>query len=169
MSNNNKANLRDLIAVICLVMSCWNQIQITDLSARLKFNGRPTKKSMLLAVSPQGGAWMLKATSCGRNWCSSKLWVSSHSHMWIRIVVIVCKRSNRGQIIDLWPVWPWNLIDDLENYRASLPCSYTLCVSFYNYPWIQIEVVIWKHPNQSQIIEFSAHVTLQFDGWPWRQ
>ena len=35
------------------------------------------------------------------------------------------------------PVWPWNLIDDLEKQQAPLLCCFKLCASFYSILWIQ--------------------------------
>ena len=57
--------------------------------------------------------------------------------------------------------WPQEKI--LNLFYA--PKSY---VSFHSDPWIQIGVVIRKCSNRSQIINFSAPVTLKFHIWPWK-
>ena len=55
--------------------------------------------------------------------------------------------------------WPWKTIGNL--FHA--PDSY---VSFHRNPWIQAGVVIRKLSNQSRIVDFSAPMTLKFDGRP---
>ena len=44
------------------------------------------------------------------------------------------------------PVWPWNLMDDLENNRAPLLCFFKLCATFHIHRWIQTGVVVRKRP-----------------------
>ena len=63
------------------------------------------------------------------------------------------------------PMWPSNLTNDLEIYRATLPCTQKLCVSFHSHRWIQIGVIVWKHSNWIQIVDFSACVALICDKW----
>ena len=46
----------------------------------------------------------------------------------------------------LFPLWPWNLMDDLKNNRASLLCYFKLCWSFHNHRWIQTRVIVLKRP-----------------------
>ena len=41
-------------------------------------------------------------------------------------------------------------------------------MSFNSHPWIKIGVIIQKCSIQSQIISYAHHVTLKFDGWPWK-
>ena len=41
-------------------------------------------------------------------------------------------------------------------------------MSFHSHPWIQIGVDIWKYSNRSQIIDFSAPVTLKAGRWLWK-
>ena len=59
-------------------------------------------------------------------------------------------------------VWPWNLMDDLKNNRASLLSTTKLYASFYHHMWIQTGVRIRE--RLSWVMTF---VTLTFDLWPW--
>ena len=66
------------------------------------------------------------------------------------------------------PVWPWNLIDDLEKNRAPLLCYFKLCALFHSHLWVQTGVTVRKRPIRVKIDDFFSHVNLQFDGWPWK-
>ena len=58
---------------------------------------------------------------------------------------------NLGQNRRFFPMWPWNLTDDLENQnRAPLLCYFKLCASFRSHMWIQTGVTIWKQLNWVQ-------------------
>ena len=70
------------------------------------------------------------------------------------------------QISDFYPIWPCNLMDDLKNWRATLPCYIKLCASFCNQRWIQTRVRVWKRQIQFKIGNFVSCVTLKLDGWP---
>ena len=61
--------------------------------------------------------------------------------------------------LELWQM-------NLKNYMVHLTCFYKLCVSFHSHLWIKIGVIIRKLSNQSQIIDFSACVTMKFYRWP---
>ena len=65
-------------------------------------------------------------------------------------------------------MWPWNLMDDLENNRAPLLHYIKLCASFDIHRWIQTEVTVRKRSIQVKIDNFLSCVTLKFDGWPWK-
>ena len=65
-------------------------------------------------------------------------------------------------------VWPWNLTDDLKNNRAPLLCYYKLYTSFRSHWWIQTGVTVRKRPIWVKSDNFVSHVTLKFDGWPWK-
>ena len=60
-------------------------------------------------------------------------------------------------------MWPWNLIDDLENYRAPLLHYIKLCVW-----WIRTAVAVRKRSIRVKIGDFLPCVTLKFNGWPWK-
>ena len=60
------------------------------------------------------------------------------------------------------PVWPWNLMDDLEKNRTALLCYFKLCASFHCHVWIQTGVTV-----QKQLGRVLTCVTLTFDLWPW--
>ena len=42
------------------------------------------------------------------------------------------------------PEWPWNLMDDLKNNRASLLCYLKLCALYHSRRSIHIGVTVWK-------------------------
>ena len=44
-------------------------------------------------------------------------------------------------------VWPWNLMDDLENKRAPLLSNIKHCASFHCHMWIQTGVTVQKRLN----------------------
>ena len=56
----------------------------------------------------------------------------------------------------------------LENYRAPLLYYIKLCASFQIHRWIQIGVTVRKRSIRVKINNILSHVTLIFDGWPWK-
>ena len=56
----------------------------------------------------------------------------------------------------------------LKNNRAPLLCYFKLCASFPIHCWIQTGVTVQKRPIWVKIDVFFSHVTLKFDGWPWK-
>ena len=56
----------------------------------------------------------------------------------------------------------------LENNRALLLYYTKLCAWFQIHRWIQIEVTVRKRSIWVKIGNFLSHVTLKFDGWPWK-
>ena len=56
----------------------------------------------------------------------------------------------------------------LKTDRASLLCYFKLCASIHNHRWVQTRVTIPKRPIRINIGDFWTCVTLQFDGWPWK-
>ena len=56
----------------------------------------------------------------------------------------------------------------LENNRAPLLYFIKLCASFQNHDWIQAGVTVRKRSIRVKIGNFLSHVTLKFDGWPWK-
>ena len=56
----------------------------------------------------------------------------------------------------------------LVNNRAPLLYFIKLCASFQNHGWIQSGVTVRKRSNQVKISSFLSHVTLKFEGWPWK-
>ena len=66
------------------------------------------------------------------------------------------------------PMWPWNLMDDLEKNRAPLLGYIKLCASFQSHRWIQTGVTVRKRSIRVKMGDFLSRVTLKFDGWPWK-
>ena len=56
----------------------------------------------------------------------------------------------------------------LKNNRAPLLCCFKLCASFHSHRWIQTKVTVRKLSILVQIGNLLSHVTLKFDGWPWK-
>ena len=56
----------------------------------------------------------------------------------------------------------------LKNNRAPLLYYIKLCASFQIHRWIQTGVTVRKRSIQVKIGNFWCHVTLKFDGWPWK-
>ena len=60
------------------------------------------------------------------------------------------------------PMWPWN--------RASFLCCFKLCATFHSHQWIQTGVTVQKRTICVKIGHFFlSHLTLKFDGWPWKR
>ena len=56
-----------------------------------------------------------------------------------------------------------------KNNTAPLLCYFKLCASFHSHHWIQIGITVRKRPIWVKIDDFISHVTLKFDGLPWKQ
>ena len=56
----------------------------------------------------------------------------------------------------------------LENNRAPLLYYIKLSASFQSHGWIQTGVTVQKRSIWGQNRQFLSHVTLKFDGWPWK-
>ena len=79
------------------------------------------------------------------------------------------KTPNLGQNLQFlipchFEIWQMTL----KNNRALFLCYSKLCMSFPGERPIQIGVTVRKRPIRVQIGNFSSHVTLKFDGWPWK-
>ena len=76
--------------------------------------------------------------------------------------------SNWIQIVDFSPLVTlkfdgWHR----KNNRAFLLYYVKLCASFQTHQWIQTGVTV-RNPLNGVKIEILSHVTLKFDGWPWK-
>ena len=58
--------------------------------------------------------------------------------------------------------------ETLENNRAPFLYHVKLGASFESHRWIQTGVTVQKHLILVKIIDFLCHVTLKFNGWPWK-
>ena len=98
-----------------------------------------------------------------------KFCASSQTPQWIQTGVIVQKHSIgefklelqsgnaqfRSKLPIFCPVWPWNLMDDLEQGKSE---GFESC----NRP------IVRKRPIWVKIGDVLYRVTLKFDGWPWK-
>ena len=55
---------------------------------------------------------------------------------------------------------------NLKKHSAPHLCYFKLCASFQSHLWVQIGVR--KRPIWVKIGDFSIHVTLKIDAWPWK-
>ena len=60
----------------------------------------------------------------------------------------------------------WQMI--LKNNRAPLLCCFKLHASFHSHWWIQTKIRVRKRSIRVKIGNFFSHVTLKFDGLPWK-
>ena len=95
VSSNNKANLRDLIAATGQVISNW--IQIVNFSARVtvKFDGWPRKTIGHFFYTTSSFVHHFKSIG------EFKLDLQSRNTQF------------ESKLVICYPVWPWNLMDDL--------------------------------------------------------
>ena len=54
----------------------------------------------------------------------------------------------------------------IHELRAPFLCPFKLCALFRSHMWIQTGVTDRKRSIRVKIVNFLAHVTLKFDGWP---
>ena len=76
-----------------------------------------------------------------------------------------CNRSNNLAQIGFklsifWPVWPWNLMDDLKNNGVPPLCYAKLCAPFQSHWLVQTGFTVQKHSIRWKFAIF-CHV------WPW--
>ena len=102
--------------------------------------------------------WRMTFKSIRASLLYIKLCVSFQSHLWIQTRVTIRKHSIRIKISIFCPVWPINLMGDLENNRSPILCYFTLCASFQSHLWIQTGVTVPKRLNWGL-----TSVTLTFD------
>ena len=101
-----------------------------------------------------------------RLFCTSSSFV--HHFVAIHELKLDLKSGNaqfRSKLSIFWTVWPWNLMDDLENKRAPLLHHLKLCASFHSHQWIKTGVMIRKHPNGGKIC--FAWWDLALSRWPF--
>ena len=60
------------------------------------------------------------------------------------------------------PMWPWNLMDDLQNNSTPLLCYFKLCAAFHSHWWIQTRVTVRKRLTWVKIDDFFSRATLKF-------
>ena len=99
-----------------------------------------------------------------------KLCASFQVHWWIPPGVTVQKFT-----LNLGRNWRYFILCDLkilwmtlENNRAILLYHIKLCAPFQSHRWSQSWVTVRKHSIRVKIGNFLSHVTLKFDGWPWK-
>ena len=100
--------------------------------------------------------------------CYFKRCASFCSYWWIQTGVSP-ETPNLGQIrrfLEPCDLEIWRMT--LKNNRAPLLRHFKLCVSFCSHLCIQTEITVRKRPIWVKFDNFSSHVTLKFDGWPWK-
>ena len=155
----------------------WVKINDFFSHVTLKFDGWPWKTighlfyvaSSFIVLCDKQIWWMTLKNDRASLLCCFKLYASFHSHQWIQTKVTVRKRSIWVKIGNFFvpcdlEIW-WMT---LKNNRAPPLCYFKLCASFRSYWWIQTGVTVRKRPIWVKINDFFSHVTLKFDGWPWK-
>ena len=151
-SGINKANLRDLLAATGLVI-------LLKLDSNCRFFS-PCDLEILWMTSKNDRAPLLDYIklfciildpSVNSNWSYCPATLNSGQNQ--RFIV-------PGDL-EIW----WMT---LKNNRAPLPCCFKLCASFHSHWWIQIQVTVRKRSIRVEIGDLLSHVTLKFDGWPWK-
>ena len=145
----NKANVRDLIAVtglVILVKLDSNQLFFSPCDLEIwRLTWKRNRAPLLYYI---------------------KLCASFQIHWWIQAGVTVRNRSIRAKISDFLSVWPWNMVDNIENQQGT---SSILCQAWCIISKPSVNSNFSYSPktlNPSQIWRFSSCVTLKFDGSP---
>ena len=121
-----KANLRDLIAATDLVISNWIQIIIFSARVTVKFEG-----------------WHKK--TIGHFYTTSSFVQHFKSIGEFKLDLQSRNAQFGSRLVICYPVWPWNLMDDLEKTIGHRFYA-KLCASFRIHWWIQIGVTVRKRP-----------------------
>ena len=87
--------------------------------------------------------------------CYFKLCASFRSHWWNQTGVTVQNAQFGSNLTLFRAVWPWNLMDDLEQGKSE---------GFESCYW----PIVRKRPIWFKIVDVLYRVTLKFDGWPWK-
>ena len=133
--NNNKAKLRDLIAVTGLVIL-------------FKFDSNEFFSPCDLEIR-----WMTLKTIGHIFYITSSFMHHYKSIGEFKLVLLSGNAQFGSKSTIFCPVWPWNLTDDLENNRAHLLSCFMLCASFHNHQWIQTRVTV------------KLYASFQFNRW----
>ena len=146
----NKANLRDLIAATSVVILLKIGFKLSIIGPfHLKFDGWPWKSIGHLFYT-SSFVHHFKAIS------EFKLELQSGNTKFGSKSAIFCLRD-----LEIWWI-------ALQKNRAPLLYYIKLCAPFQSHQWIQTWVTVWKRSIQVKIGDFPSHVTLTFDGWPWK-
>ena len=81
-------------------------------------------------------------------------------------LVILFKSDLNHQFFGPYDLEIWWMT--LKNYRAPLLCYIKLCASFKKPSEFKLESQSGNAQFRSKLAIFVAHVTLKFDGWPWK-
>ena len=84
--------------------------------------------------------------------------------------------SYNPEMPNLGQIWQFLELCDLEiwwmtfkNNRAPFLCYFKLSAAFRSHWWIQTGATVWKRPIWVKFDKFYRHMTLKFDGWPWKK
>ena len=101
--------------------------------------------------------------------CYFELCASFHSHWWIQTGVTLRKCPIWVKIDDFFSCvtlkfdgWPWKTIRYLIYATSSFVHNFVTIVEF------KLEIQSGKAQFGSKSVIFFSHVTLKFDGWPWK-
>ena len=149
----NKANLRDLIAATGLV-----------------FLFKIGLKSLILGPCDLEIWWKTSKNNKAPLLYDVKLRASFHSHLWIQNGVTVRKHQIWVKIGDFlshvtlkFDEWHWKTVGHIFYATSSFVHHFIAICEFK----MELQSGNAKFGSKSEIFCLS-HVTLQFDGWPWR-
>ena len=97
--------------------------------------------------------------------CHFKLCTLFRSHLWIQTGLTVQKSSIRVNIDIFCPMWPWQLMDDIEKPIGHLFYA-TARISHHFLAMCKFELELWSGKAQNGAKFVLASVTLTFDLWP---
>ena len=89
-----------------------------------------------------------------------KLCASFQIHRWLHTGVTVRKRSIQVKIWFCCPMWPWNLMNDLEKIGHLFYATSSFVHHF------KAIGKFWERSIRVKIGDFLYFVTLKFDRWP---
>ena len=148
----NKANLRDLIAATGLVILLkldLNHWFFSPCDLEIWWITSKNNRALLLYYVKLCPLFQIHPVNS--NWIYSPEMLNSGQYWWY---FVPCYLEN------------WWMI--LESNRAPLLYYIKLCASFQIHWWSQTWVTVWKQSIRVKVGNFLPHVTLKFDGWPWK-
>ena len=143
-SEKNKANLRDLITVTCLVFLL-----------KIGF------KSLILGPCDLEILWKTSKNNKAPLLCYFKLCAAFHAICEFEMELQSGNAQFGSKSAIFCSVWPWNLTDDLEKQEGTSSMLLQVCASFHSRLWIQNGVTVWKRSIRVKISDFFVPCDLE--------
>ena len=104
------------------------------------------------------------------SWLDKSIWINNKANLRDLIaatsLVILLKLDSNCRLFSPCDHEIWWMT--LKNYRAPLLHYIKLCASSQTPRWIKTGVTVRKRSIRVKIGNFLSHVSLKFDGWPWK-